>query len=510
MQPEPPGKNLVLVCCLALAALIGWVPLPSVRAASAPQGGGPVVVEIGEQLSAGSLSLVRRGIARARSSGGTLVLQLDTPGGNVELMWKLARAIDRARSEKLSVVALVDKHALSAGALLALTCDSIYMTPGSTIGAAMPIQPGGLALPGAVGEKFLSTFRADFRSWAESHSRSGLLAEAMVDPAVEVILIEENGLERLVSGSEWDELAASGAAVTRKATISAKDRLLTLTAEEAVRHGIANGLCRDLPDLIAGKLFMDLAAAGYVRETGAEHLASLLAGAGPLLILLGALFLYLELQTPGFGLFGGLGLLCFALMLFGGYLAGLAGFEHFVLIGLGLALVLVEIFLIPGTLIAGLAGLVCVVLGLIWSQLGPALPLSSALDRHLLLAAFNTTVLWSAGGLLGAALATRLLPHTPLGRRILLAPADSRGTHGAALPDAAPDRGSEALIGALGVTLTPMRPVGKIELLLEPGVEYEGSAVGPALERGVRVRVIERSTGRLMVEAVPEGGAASV
>lgn len=505
MQTRSPGRPAPLAWALLLTLLAGLWLAPRGLAQPAPQTGGPVVVEIGTQLSAGTLSLVRRGIARAQAGGGTLVLRLDTPGGEVGLMGKLARALDRARGEELRVVALVDKHALSAGALLALTCDSIYMTPGSTIGAAMPIQSsGGLTLPGAVNEKFLSAFRADFRSWAESHGRSGLLAEAMVDPAVEVVLIEENGLERLVSGEEWDQLSASGAPVTRKATVSAAGSLLTLTAEEAVRHGIADGLCRDLPDLVEGKLFMDLTAAEYVRETGAESLATLLNRTAPLLILLGVLFLYLEVQTPGFGLFGSLALLCFALMLWGGYLAGLAGLEHFALIGLGLALVLVEIFLVPGTLIAGLTGLACVAVGLIWSQLGPSMPLSSALDRHLLLAAFNTTVLWAVGGLLGAALATRLLPHTPIGRRLLLAPTDPRGTHGAALatPGAA-DRPPPA-IGALGRTLTPLRPVGKLELLGEPGVEYEGSAVGPALERGVRVRVIELSTGRLLVEAAPE------
>jgi membrane-bound serine protease (ClpP class) len=496
---------------LLLALVLGLAAAPVGAASSAllaqqpdAQAGprnGPVVVEIGEQLSAGTLSLVRRSIERAKASGGTLVLVLDTPGGEIDLMWQIAKAIDAARGAKLNVVALVDKHALSAGALVALSCDSIYMTPGSTMGAAMPIAAsGGVALPVAVGDRFLSAFRADFRAWAESHGRSGLLAEAMVDPEVEVALVEQDGRQSLVSGSTWDEMAQSGQPVKKIATISAKGSLLTLTADEAIRHGMADGQARDLEDLLKSKLFADPAAVTFVRATSAESLAAVLSRLAPLLLLLGILCLYLELQTPGVGLFGILCVLSFGLLLWGRYLTGLAGMEHFLLIGLGFVLVIAELFFFTGTLIAGIAGVVCIAVGLIWSQLGPDLPLSSAFDRRLLLRSFNSTVLWSAAGLLGAALATRLLPYTPFGRVLVLAPAAGRPTQGSAV--VLPVGSAAQWVGQLGRTLTPMRPVGKIELEAQPGQEFEASAIGPALDPGVRVRVVEHTSGRLLVEAL--------
>jgi membrane-bound serine protease (ClpP class) len=529
------GPSPVSACCQARAGRVGlgrlaqllclclWVTLaahPSAWGAGAhrpasvasaqtstPDKKGPVVIEIGEQLSAGTLSLVRRGIDRAKGAGGTLVLVLDTPGGQVELMWQIAKAIDRARGEQLNVIALVDKHALSAGALVALTCDSIYMTPGSTMGAAMPVaSPGGIGPPVALGEKYLSAFRADFRAWAESHGRSGLLAEAMVDPDVEVALVEEDGRQTMVSGIEWEELAQSGRAVKKVATISAKGNLLTLTADEALRQGMADGQARDLNDLLTSKLFADQSSVIFVKDTSAERLAALLSRLAPLLILLGIVCVYMELQTPGLGLFGVLGLVSFGLLLFGRFLTGLAGIEHFVLIGLGFALLIAELFFFTGTIIAGVTGVVCIVVGLVWSQLGPDMPLSSAFDRRLLLRSFNSTVLWSAAGVLVAAATTRLLPLTPLGRFLVLAPADPRATQGAAV--ALPVPNASQLVGHLGRTLTPMRPVGKVELESHPGQEFEASAIGPALDPGVRVRVVEHSTGRLLVEgAGPEFGA---
>ena len=113
-----------------------------------------------------------------------LILDIDTPGGEIELMWQLSRRLDRASEDGLLTAAWVHDRATSAGSLLALSCERVYMSPTSTIGSAAPVVPGpaGIApIPeeGGVREKVTSLLRSQFRAVAERHGRPPALAEAM-------------------------------------------------------------------------------------------------------------------------------------------------------------------------------------------------------------------------------------------------------------------------------------------------------------------------------------------
>lgn len=496
-------RGRLIIFLLWIGVCLSWLPLlgaqdePSQNAATPD---GPVVVRIGEELNPGTQSLLRRGLGLAEQRDVPLIVVLDTPGGSVELMWNMARAIDRATRDGTQVIAYVDRQALSAGALLGFACDFIYMAPQSVIGASAPIIPG--VVPQGVDEKFLSAFRADFRTWAEKHNRPGALAEGMVDRKIEVLWIERDGLPQAVNGTEWDDLLAAEENVRRLATIADSQTLVALTDDEALRYGLVDGKAESLEDVVNIKLGLPGRTVERLETTSSEELASFLSRLAPLLLLGGVAFLWMEFQIPGVGVPAVLAGVCFVLLLAGRYLTGLAGAEHFALIGLGVVLLLVEIFLLSGTLVAGIVGGLCVAVGLIWSQLGPDLPLATALDRKLLLQAAFQTSLWTMVGLIASLGLTRSFPHTALGKRYLASAGDERETFAAAVSEhRGPGGEEEVRVGVRGEALTALRPVGKVRIEGGGLREFEATTEGPALDTGAAVRVIAIRTGRLVVEA---------
>src|SRR5262245_53217288 len=209
-------------------------------------GAGATALLIEGELDIGHQALLVRGIAGAKERGDKLVVELDTPGGEVQLAWRMARLLDEASKDGVRTIAWVNDHALSAGALLALACDDIYMRGTASFGAAQAIGlgPGGIVGVSAdevVEEKYDSTWRASFRAFAEERGRSPELAEAMVDPEVEVRLVRVGGAERIVGEKEWDDLRARGEEVQLVETISSGAELLNLTCAEAVRLQMASG-----------------------------------------------------------------------------------------------------------------------------------------------------------------------------------------------------------------------------------------------------------------------------
>jgi membrane-bound serine protease (ClpP class) len=345
---QPLGLRTLLASALMLLAALGF---DSARASgtSGPQARGVIVVKFDDQLNYGGLSLLRRAIDQAQVEGTDLVVVLDTPGGEVGLMYQIGEALRRARDEGVQTVAFVDRRALSAGVLVAMSCDLIYMAPGSVIGAATPITIGPQGMQD-VDKKIKAGMQAEWRAYAEEQGRPPLLAEAMVNADVEVLLIEQNGMERLVSGTEWDDLLEQEAEARLVRTIADSETLVALTAEEALEYGFADGLADDLKDVLEVKLGRFGVEPINLEPTSSEDAAAWLTKAAPALLMAGVLLLLMELQAPGIGIPGALSALCFTLLLLGRYLTGLAGFEHILVIVVGLLLIAAEIFLVPGTL----------------------------------------------------------------------------------------------------------------------------------------------------------------
>lgn len=461
-----------------------------------------VHVRVEGPLDVGAQSLLARGIREARERGVPLVIELDTPGGPIELMWELANQIDAAGVAGVETVAWINDKALSAGALLAIACERIYMSPHGVIGAAMPVQLGPegiMAIPDdRAREKITSATRSSFRAFAEKKKRPPALAEAMVDEDVEVREVLVDGERRLITGKEWDDAREKGEAPELVSTIVQRGKLLSLSAEQANRYGLSDGLAEKLDEVVE-KLGLAGAAPVSLARTRSEDLAALLDQWKFVLLVVAVLAGWTEFKAPGFGLPGVLSIVCFALFLFGQYLVGIADVWQIAIVVVGLVLVAVEIFLMPGTIWFGLAGALCVLGGLVAMAVGPNFDWSYALNRQKLLSETFDLALGLVIAFVGALFLSRLIGKTPVVSQLVLAPA---GEHSAAAFGAAP---AAVQLGAFGRALTDLRPVGKVALDADPARELEARASGLAIDRGARVRVVEVSTGRLVVETAAEG-----
>lgn len=470
--------------------------------------GGVTRVRIEGALDVGTQALLRRALDGAEERGDRLVVELDTPGGDIELMWQLANALLDASDEGIQTAAWIDDRALSAGALLALSCERVYVRAHATFGSALPVTigPNGL-MPAAedeeVREKLSSALRAEFRGVAERRGRPGILAEAMVDPELEVVEVRVEGELRLLSSVELDDLRERGTAHEFLRTVVARDELFNATGSEAVALGLADGLAETREELWS-KLGLSGARETVLVRARSEDLAAWLVALSPLFLIAGFVLMYLELKTPGFGLPGSLGLACFAVVLGGQYLVGLADIPHVILIAAGAALIAAELFLLPGTLWLGLAGALSIVGGLIWSFAGSRVGLDYALDRAIVM-----REAWRVFGSGFAALLVvwglaRALPHTPLLRSFVATPPAPGPA--SAMPEASGAHARVARVGATGRALTALRPVGKVVLDGGGELDHEARSEGRVLEPGARVRVVEvQPSGRLVVELAPEG-----
>ena len=465
-----------------------------------------LIMRVDGPIDAGHQALFRRAAARARATGQPLIVGFDTPGGELTRMRQFAGAIDAAVADGVRVIGWVDDEALSAGTWLAIACQSLYVRERSTIGAAQAVQltPTGMV---PAGEKIASAYRAWVRAWAESHGRDKLLAEAMIDPSTEVRRVRVDGLERLMGGNEWDDLVARGEAPELIGTVVAEGTLLALTGAEAISFGFADALAETADEVLSKEGLGGLDLEPMDRSRSEDLLASL-HGLRLILLFLGLFFGYVELKVPGFGIPGGLSILCFVGLFVGQYLVGLADVPHVVLAALGIVLVGTEIFVVPGMIWPGLIGAACLVGGLLMSQVGPDLALGDAWDRQLLFDATFQLVATAAAGVLAIWLVSRFLPQTPVLGRMVLA---GVGSEADALPEAGDaERRERARPGAEGTATTDLRPVGKVALDGDPGgVDHEARAEGGAVDRGARVVVVEAASGRLVVRAAADAGGGS-
>ncbi len=491
-----------------ILALLLLAATPRAQAQAETRAPGLTRVQVQGQLDAGTLALVHRAVGEARERHDRLLIEIDTPGGEIELMWRLANEVLDAGERGVPTVGWVNTRAWSAGALVALACERLYLRPHAGIGSAQVVEFGlGGPQPGSpdakLGEKLDSTVRSAFRGIAERRGRPPALAEAMVDPDVGVHEVRVDGARRFVTSTEWDALRASRPGTLEFVkTVNDEGQLFNATGTEAVMLGLADGTADTLEELVL-LVQGEATAPTLVERKPSEDMASFLYSYGFLFLLLGLIFGYVEFKLPGFGVFGVLSLVCFGVFLFGRYLVGLADVAHVILIGAGFALLAAEIFLVPGTVWAGVTGLLLIAGGIMWSFVGPGAGLGEALGREILLDEAISFVAATFLALVVAWLLSRLLPRTPLYARLALDAADAGSTLAGAMPEARDAHARAARVGALGHALTALRPVGKVVLDADQTLEFEARSSGVGLDARTRVRVVEvQPSGRLVVEAV--------
>lgn len=417
---------------------------------------GPVYrVPVTGVIELGLAPFIERSLEEAAAAGATLVvLDIDTPGGRVDAAERIADALG---DSPVPVVALVNRRAFSAGALIALATDGIYMRPGSVIGAATPVDGSGNKAP----EKIVSAMRSEMRALAESRGLDPAVAEAMVD--------EDVAIEGVVDAG----------------------KLLTLTTEEAVAIGYAQEV-EDLDALLA------LRAGGSsvvtTQVNWAERVVRFFSHpvVAPFLLSLGFLGLIAEIKTPTFGMAGAAGLLALALFFGSHLIIGLAGLEDVLLFGAGLVLVGLEVFVVPGFGIFGVLGAVGVFGGIYMSLLG-GVPTVPDFTRA------------------GMVLSTTILILLVSGWAILRSlPGNSRLSRSGIFLQDRTDRAigyesshrRDELVGRVGKALTDLRPAGtgvfedeRIDVVSESEWIQAGTPIKVVSAEGYRhvVRAVETS-----------------
>jgi membrane-bound serine protease (ClpP class) len=403
----------------------------------------------------GIAPFVQRVLNEATQAGAAaVILEINTFGGRVDGAVLIRDALLNAR---VPTVAFINKRAISAGALISLAAEKIVMAGGGTIGAATPVQmgqPGAPAQP--VEEKTVSYVRKEFRATAERRKRPPLIAEAMVDADVEI------------------------------AGLIKKGKLLTLTTEEALKHKVAD-FSADTVESALEQLGLSRAQVRRASPNWAENLVRFLTHpvVSSLLITIGMLGIIMELRAPGFGLPGGLGVTSLALFFWGHWLVQLVGWEEILLVGSGLVLLALEVFVIPGFGVTGVFGIVALFAGLSLSLIG-----AGATWEFVLKAAGQ--VIFSFVLALVASLALlRFLPRLPFGRRLILEtglPA-SQGYASALESD-------RSWLGKSGTALSSLRPAGIAEI---EGKRVDVVSDGEFIESGVPIMASRVDGNRIVV-----------
>lgn len=447
---------LLLASMCAIAA-----PLATPAAA---QTGSVYRVPVTGVVELGLAPYIERAIQEAAAVGATaLVLDMDTPGGRVDAAQRIADALGDA---PIPVYTLVNRRAFSAGALIALATDRIYMRPGSVIGAATPVDGSGTKAP----EKIVSAMRSEMRALAEAAGLDPEVAEAMVD--------EDIAIEGLVE----------------------EGKLLTLTTEEAVEIGYAS----EIEDFSALLEALDARAAPVVtvEANWAERVVRFFSNpvVAPFLLTLGFLGLITEIKTPAFGMAGAAGLLALSLFFGSHLIVGLAGLEDLIVFGVGLALIGVEVFLIPGFGLFGILGAIGLLAGLYMSLLG-GLPTSTDFTRAGMV--ISTTILLIV---VSAWVVIRSLPGSSRLARsgiFLMTRTDRETGYESA-------KARSDLIGMVGTAITDLRPSGtglfgeeRIDVVSESSWITEGTPIKIVSAEGYRhvVRSIEAVTDEASAEA---------
>src|SRR5213595_971643 len=398
--------------------------------------GDVVVVPVHGEVAPSLLAFLRRAVKTAESNDASaIVFDMNTYGGRLDTATEIVKALNQIQ---IPTYTFINTNAGSAGALIVIATQHVYMAPVSAIGAAAPILSTGEDLPATAKEKTISYWSALVRGSAVKNGHNPDLAEAFMNKDKEVKISER--------------------------VVHPKAAVLTLNAQEATekinsKPLLAEGVADSIADLTKRAGLKDNIM--RIEPTGFEQLALWITALAPLLLLGGILGAYLEFKIPGATWPGVISAICFALFFLGHYLAGLAGWEVVALFILGMVLVLIEIlFFAHSTIVIGVVGVFLMLGSLLWTMIDryPGqnfFPTGTALAVPLL-----NMFIAIVGSFIVIALLARYLPRTSIYRRFALMDSNPPGPSLACVPR----HFVTALTlrpGTQGTAVTVLRPSGK-------------------------------------------------
>jgi membrane-bound serine protease (ClpP class) len=533
---------------VALLATVSWsqdveVPEPAVIPNDAiPEEATPaedakadiiVVCPIEGDIEPGVQVLVERAVEEARKlNAKAIIFKVNTFGGRVDSAVEIADIIGRAPCETIAFIE--GKGAISAGALISFSCDRIIMTDEANIGAATPVFQTSDGMETA-SEKSISFMRAKMRALAEANGHNPDIAQAMVDKDIElrgyvnelgkyvVYAVDSDGNETSKTTTpdlkpiqdvidtvtenlpidvtvtpkdeaDDDDDVEVGTVVYEDGSelVWASGKLLTLTPAEAKKYGVIETTVQTYDEAVTYYLLgggtYHIVEPNWAELTFRFLTSPTIAG---LLLMLGMGGLYLEVRTPGFGFPGIIGIVCLCLFFGSHFVLGMAETIDIVLVMAGIALILIEIFIIPGFGLAGIAGGICLVVGTYLSLVNFTIPeFTWQYDRLDDVAYSFAVFVVSSTALIVAT--WKLMPMMPFYGRIVLSETMSveAGYIAQDMDEAA------AVQGLVGVAVSPLRPTGKGRF---EGKKYDVMTRGEFIEVDSAIQIIQTDGNRYVV-----------
>ena len=421
-------------------------------------------VPIEGTIDLGLPPFIQRTLEDAESNEATaIIFDINTFGGRVDAATQIKDAILGA---DIPTIAFINRRAISAGALISLSCERIYMTGGGLIGAATAVD-----MTGKKGsEKVISFMREEMASTAEKRGRSKKLARGMVD--------EELTLTHSVIG---------GDSIKVDDIEGRKDgKLISLTTEQALKYKIADGTAENMEALLDSLGYSSVKTI-ETTENWSEAIVRFLTNpvVASLLTTFGFLGILFELQSPGWGIPGFVGLACLILSLSASYIAQLATMSDMIFILTGLALILLEALVIPGFVVAGLGGIGLMIYGL-YLLLLPDVPVG----EEVLGQAMDGFLIGVVGAVLGLVLLGKLMIKTKFWEQ-LTAPDTQKKEDGYSNT-----LGWESLQGETGIADTDLHPSGWVRVKDQ---RIFVVSEGEFIEEGKEIKILSVDGNRVLV-----------
>ena len=445
------------------------------------------IIPIQGEVTPPVLYILRRGLKEAIAQNiETVVLNVDTPGGRLDITLDIIEALNHFEGETLTYI---NKEAISAGAYISAATQHIYFAPKALIGAAAVVSGTGQDVDPTLKQKVDSYLRAKIRSLSDIDPYRANVVRAMLD-ADFVFEIDGQVLKK-------------------------EGELLTLTAEEAmVAYGkpprplLGSGVFNSITDLLDTRYGAGLYTIRDFEVTWSERLAQWFNPIAPILFGIGILCLFIEFKTPGFGIVGILGGALIGVFFISQHIAGLAGHEPMIAFTLGLSLIAAELFLLPGTVFLGIVGALLMLSSLLWAMVDYWPSPQELPNFHFSIELFIDPLIRLGLGLAvalgGSLLVLRLLPKSRVGSRLILKgtvelPNSVELGSGNTPPSGMTSLASKALPtkGSKGVTITDLHPSGEVEIA---GCRYQASVTLGTLPRGTPIIVTGQGQFHLLVE----------
>lgn len=367
-------------------------------------------------IDLGLAPFVKRVVEEAKTANAAaIIFRINTFGGRVDAATQIKDAI---LNSTIKTIAFIDKRAISAGALIALSCEKIVMVPGALIGASTVVDQTGQKQS----EKYQSYMRSEMRATAEKNGRRTDIAQGMVDETIVVNDLNDDD-----------------------------KKLITLTSEEAVKYKMADTVVTNISEM--KEVFkLKHSEVVYVTTNWAEDFVRFLSNPiiSSLLIMVGLIGIYTEIKTPGWGVPGTAGLISLALFFGSGYILELASIGEILLFAVGVVLLLTEIFFIPGFGVFGIVGIVLMVASLFLGLIGDF----DIIDGNIISFAITQLAVVFVLTFVAILILVKFLPKTTMFSKLILKEEVSEKSGYTS------EHTSKSLMGMEGIALTDLRPSG--------------------------------------------------